>query len=351
MDLTLQEVADLVNGNVIGNPTGRVTGVNGIRDANDGDLTFLGDPRYRPYLESTRAAAVLVNGDVPEANGTPLIQVDNPYAAFARVLALVESEVRHPPKDIHESAVVAKTAAIGQNVALGSHVVIEDGCDIGDDVVIYAGVYVGRGCRIGAGTVIYPRAVIREHVQVGARCIIHSGAVLGSDGFGYTPGKDAAAKIPQVGSVVLEDDVEIGANTTIDRATCGETRIGKSTKIDNLVQIAHNVRIGQACMISGMVGVAGSAIIGDRVTIGGLSGINGHITVGDNVMVAGRSGVTKSVPEGAVVMGFPATPITEQRRIYASQRRLPDMVRRIADLEKRLAQLEAHSHGKTADDS
>jgi UDP-3-O-[3-hydroxymyristoyl] glucosamine N-acyltransferase len=352
MNRSLDEIAALVNGVVVGDTGVRITGLNGIREAALGDLTFLGSPRYAPFLETTGASAVLVPQDYVQAAGRPLIQVQDPYTAFALVLKELETELVRHPKGVHPTAVLGTDVELGRNVALGAHVVVADGCRIGDDVVIYAGCYIGHEVCIGENSVVYPNVTIRERVRVGARCVLHSGTVLGADGFGFvTDEQGVRRKIPQVGTVVLGDDVEIGANTAIDRATCGETFIGCGTKIDNLVQIGHNVRIGENCVVSGKTGIAGSAIIGNGVTIAAQVGIAGHLEIGDNAIIAARSGVTKSVPPGKIVSGFPATDHNAERRLQASMRHLPDLARKLRALEARLQQLEELSNGQTADDS
>lgn len=351
MHWTASEVAGIVNGTVVGDGNVVISGLNGIKEARDGELTFLGDSRYLPFLETTGASVILVSKDVSHSNGATLIQVDSPYLAFAQVLSSVEPHMRRRPTGVHPTAHIGEGVELGNGVSIGPYAVIEDGTIVGDNAVIYGTAFIGAECRIGAGTIVYARVAIRERVQIGAGCIIHCGAVVGSDGFGFTPGAGGAFKIPQIGIVVVEDEVEIGANTTIDRATCGETVIGKGTKIDNLVQIGHNARIGEGCLISGHVGIAGSATIGNGVVIGGQAGVGGHIEVGDNVMIAGRAGATKSVKAGGVVMGFPAEDANKHRRILAGQRRVPGLLREIGELKKRLAALEKQRDGKTADDS
>ena len=344
MDMSVEEIAEMVKGTVVGDRQVRITGLNGIRDAGPGELTFLGDQRYIRYLASTRAAAVLVSTLHPGAR-QPLIHVENPHLSFAKLLAALALKNQAYPRGIHPTAVVADSATLGDNVALDAHVTIAPGAVIGDDVILYAGVYIGNHVTIGEGTIIYPNTTIRERTSVGKRCIIHSNVAIGTDGFGFVPQNGSIFKVPQVGTVIIGDDVEIGSNSAIDRATCGQTRIGRGTKVDNLVQIAHNVSIGEFCTISGGVGIAGSATIGNRVTIGGQAGINGHIDIGDNVVIAGRAGVTKSVSSNSVVSGFPAKDIEDARRIIASQARLPEDRKRLRDLERRIVELEHRING------
>lgn len=345
MNMSVRDIAELVGGTVVGDGDVRVTGVNGIEEAGQGELTFLGSPRYLSYLETTQAAAILVPQDSDGHATQPTIQVASPYLAFAMVLQRCESETLRHPTGIHPTAAVGEDVTLGENVALDAHVRIADGCRIGDNTVLYAGAYVGRDSAIGPDCVIYPNVVIRERVTIGARCILHSNASIGSDGFGFAPVDGIQAKIPQIGEVEIGDDVEIGANSAVDRATCGQTRIGDGTKIDNQVQIGHNVHVGRNCVISGGTALAGSARIGNNVTVAGQAGIAGHIEVGDNVVVAGRGGVTKSVEPNKTVSGFPAMDHATAKRIQVSQRRLPDALKRIRSLESRIDELEERLNG------
>ena len=338
MNLTVGDIAALVGGKVSGDSSVTITGVNGVDEAGDGDLCFIRNVQYLPQLAKSGAAAVLIQ-EAPESLAIPAILVPKPDLAFAMVLKYCETQQLRHPSGIHPAAAIDPTAILGQNVAIGACAVIDADVQIGDGAIIYAGVYVGHATRIGAGTIIYPNVTIREETEIGAGCIVHAGATLGSDGFGYAPLEGAWMKIPQVGRVVLEDEVEIGSCTSVDRATFGETRIGKGTKIDNLVQIGHNVRIGEHCALAGMVGVAGSAQLRDRVQVGASAGIKGHITVGEGAMVAARSGVVKSVEPGAIVSGFPAIDHDEERRVMVAQRRIPELIRRIRSLERELEAL------------
>jgi len=349
MSKTVAEIAEQIGGVVIGDRDVRITGVNGIREAGPGDLTFVRSARYRPFLSTTKAASVLVSPDITEGHRS-LIQVPNPDLAFARILQDFAAERTHRPIGIHPTVVIGGNVSLGKNVTLGAYVVLADHCRIGDAAILYPGVYIGYGAQIGPGTVIYPNTVVLEGVTVGARCILHSGVVLGADGFGFAPLKGAWTKIPQVGTVIIGDDVEIGANTAIDRATFGATRIGSGTKIDNLVQIGHNVEIGEHSIVAGTAGIAGSAVIGSHVMIGAGAGVAGHLDIGDNVQVAGFSGVTKSITSGQVVSGFPAIDHNRDKRIQAGQRMLPDALRRLRRIEQRVQELEEQLHGKAADD-
>lgn len=349
MDKSVGEIAELVNGSVIGDCTSRITGVNGIKQAAAGDLSFVAGSRYLQYLESSGATAVLVTPNVSSSTKT-LIQVENPYHAFVRVLQACATEnAPRCPAGVHESAAIGRNVTLGDGVAIDAFVRIADDCTIGDRAVLYAGVYVGQGATIGADTVVYPNAVIREGVRVGARCILHAGVVLGTDGFGFAPVNGTWFKIPQVGNVVIGDDVEIGTNTAVDRATFGNTVVGRGTKIDNLVQIAHNVELGEHCVISGMTGIAGSTTIGRNVTIAAQVGIADHVEVGDGATIAGRSGVATPVKPGAIVSGYPAMDHQAELRILANLRRLPETVRKVKELERRIHELEEQLHGKAED--
>jgi UDP-3-O-[3-hydroxymyristoyl] glucosamine N-acyltransferase len=247
--------------------------------------------------------------------------------------------IRHP-KGIHPTAVIGKEVILGKDVAVEPYVVIDDHAVIEDSTIIYMGVYVGHHTRIGKDCLIYPHVTIRERVTVGDRVIIHSGSVIGSDGFGFSTVKGAHHKIPQIGTVIIEDDVEIGANVTIDRARFDKTWIKKGTKIDNLVQIAHNVIIGENSVIVSQTGISGSTEIGNNVTLAGQSGIVGHITIGDNAVIAAQSGVTKSVPANTCVSGYPAKPHSKAKRINACLQRLPELFKSIVKLHERIGELE-----------
>jgi len=351
MNKSVGEIAELVGGIVAGDGTARITGLNGIKQAKAGDLTFVGSRQYLPYVDTTRASAILVGPEVVSTSKT-LVHVKHPYAAFVKVIqaCAAGAGARHPT-GIHPAAVIGWNVSLGRDVGIDAHVRIADDAVIGDGVVLYANVYVGQGSRIGSHTIIYPNVTIRDGVTVGARCIIHAGTVLGSDGFGFAPVEGAWFKIPQLGDVIVGDDVEIGANSAVDRATFGSTIIGRGTKIDNLVQIGHNVEIGEHCVISGMSGVAGSTMIGNHVTIAAQVGITDHVEIGDGVTIGVRSGVVQSIPPGRVVSGFPAVDHQLALRVLAGLRYLPEMPRRIRELERRIQHMEEYVHGTAENDS
>ncbi|MGE5197304.1 MAG: UDP-3-O-(3-hydroxymyristoyl)glucosamine N-acyltransferase [Deltaproteobacteria bacterium] len=340
MRKTLKEIAQLIDGEVIGDESVVITGVCGIKEASQGDITFLANPKYLSLLETTHASAVITSKDIKQT-GKPIIRTENPSLAFAKVVSLAEPEnVKHPPRGIHPTAILGKNIAIGKNVAVAPYVVIEDDASIGDNTVIYPGCYIGHHTRIGKDTLIYPNVSIRERIIIGDRVIIHSGTVIGSDGFGFATLDGIHHKIPQTGVVVVEDDVEIGANVTVDRARFDKTIIGKGTKIDNLVQIAHNVVIGENSIIVSQAGISGSTVIGKGVTLAGQAGLVGHITIGDGAVVAAQAGVTKSVPPGILVSGYPAKPHNVAKRINACVQNLPKLYEAVAQLKKKIEELE-----------
>ena len=342
MTRTLAELAEILGGEVIGDPAVEIHGVAGIREAQAGDITFLANARYESYLLDTRASAVICARDAG-GGPVPILKVDNPYLAFQRIVRVFRPDAHRPAPGTHVSAVVSDSAVLGEAVSIGPRCVIEGGARIGPRTVLMAGCYVGEGSSIGEDTYFYPNVTLREECHVGHRCIVHPGVVIGSDGFGFAFDAGRYHKVPQVGNVIVSDDVEIGANTTIDRATTDSTRIGAGTKIDNLVQIGHNVVVGEHCIIVSQVGISGSVKLEDYVTIGGQAGIAGHITVGRRATIGGKSGVTKSVAEDAIVSGFPAMPHGVFKRAMAFIQKLPDLFQRTKDLERRVSGLEQHS--------
>lgn len=335
----LSDVARLIGGRVVGKGSTRITGICGIREASAGHLTFVANSRYAHLLAETKASAVITSAAVHSAP-LPMVQTDNPSLAFAKLASYVHPESEEHPQGVSSKAWIAKKVRLGKGTAVQAFAVIEEGAQIGDRTVIYAGCYIGRNARIGNDCLIYPNVSIREKVEVGHRVIVHSGTVIGSDGFGFATVQGVHHKIPQIGTVVIEDDVEIGANVTIDRARFGKTVVGKGTKIDNLVQIAHNVVLGPNCIVVAQAGISGSTSLGSNVVLAGQSGVVGHITVGDNVMVGAQSGVSKSVPANTHVWGYPAKPLSKAKRINASVQRLPELFRKVEELQRRLAGLE-----------
>ena len=348
MEMTVEQIAQLVGGTVQGNPDVAICSVNGVHEAGAGELTFARSKRYFPQLLESKASAALVPCPVPEAPMTTIC-VNQPDVAFLMVLQQFAPVSTHPVRGVHPGAVVSPDAQLGKDIAVAPFAVIEAGALIGDRAVIYPGVYIGEKCAVGADTILYPNVVLREETELGARCIVHAGACVGSDGFGFADLGGVWHKIPQTGKVIVGDDVEIGSCTTVDRATFGLTRIGSGTKIDNLVQIGHNVHLGEHCAIAGKAGLAGSGRIGSHVRIGADAGVAGHISVGDGVTVGARAGVMRSVEAGKTVSGFPAIDHGQQRRVLVAQQRTPEMLRRIADLERQLKELKDTISNETTD--
>jgi len=336
---TLGELATELGGTVIGDDSILIRGVAGIREAQPGDVTFLANSRYEGYLSETRASAVICDRN-PRQAPVPLLQVDHPYLAFQKAVRLFRPELYQPLPGVHPTAVVSPAAHIGEGASIGPLCTVEAGARIGARSVLMAGCYVGIQATVGESCLFYPRVVLREECVVGDRCILHSGAIIGADGFGFAFDEGSYHKVPQVGNVIIGNDVEVGATTTIDRATTDSTRIGDGSKIDNLVQIGHNVIVGRHCIIVAQVGISGSTELEDYVTIGGQAGVSGHVRLGRGVQVGGQSGVTKSVPAGTSVFGTPASPLTLVKRINAYLQRLPLLFDRTKRLEARVDKLE-----------
>jgi len=329
----------LVGGQIVGDPEIKISGVSGIREAKKGDITFLANRRYMSLINETEASAIIMPLDIGSAS-KPIIKVQDPSFVFAQIVAIMHPVKLKHPEGIHKTAVIAKSAKLGKGVAIGAYAVIEDGAEIGEGTIIYAGCYVGGKVKIGEGCIFYANVSIRERVLIGNRVFIQSGAVIGSEGFGYANVAGKHRLIPQVGTVVIEDDVEIGANVTIDRARFDKTLIGKGTKIDNLVQIAHNVVIGANSIIVAQAGISGSTRVGNNVTIAGQAGLVGHIEIGDGAILAAQAGITKSVPPNTFVSGYPARPHNEAMRIYAAMTGLPELVKTVRELKNKIKELE-----------
>lgn len=350
MRIKLKEISERLEGDLSGDGDIEITGVSGINEAGSSQITFVANPKYLAAISTTQAGAIII-GEGVSGNGKPTIRVENPYWAFVKVLEMFASEPRlRVQPGIHETAILGKNVTLGEGVCIQAFAYIADNVTIGAGTIIHPFVYIGDGTEIGADGLLYPHVTIRESVRIGDRAIIHSGAVIGSDGFGFAPVSNRHHKIPQIGTVVIEDDVEVGANTTIDRATLAETVIKRGTKLDNLVQIAHNVVIGEDCCLAAQVGIAGSTIIGDRVNIAGHGGAAGHLTLGADSVVYAKSAVTKDMPPGSHLSGFPARPHKQELRVHAATRKLPELLPEFAKLQKRVAELESKLQ-EQADDS
>lgn len=349
MKIALSDLATLVAGTLKnGDPSLEITGFASLKEAVPGDLSFFNDTRYNERLLKTKASAVLVPADYAELPPqAAYIAVADPSRSFELIVETYGFQPAPFTPGVHASAVVADSATYDPaKVAIGPNAVIEDGVELADGVEIGAGCFVGRNAQIGAGSKLFANCTVHAECSLGSRVILHSGAVIGADGFGYEFSQGRHRKIRQAGVVQIDDDVEIGAGTTVDRARFGRTWIGEGTKIDNLVQIGHNVVIGKHCIIVACTAIAGSAIIGDYVVIAAQVGIAGHVTVGSQSTLAGRCGVTRDLPPGGKYFGFPAIPVGEEKRRLAGISRLPKLAARVKELE---AKLNGNGNGHAAD--
>jgi UDP-3-O-[3-hydroxymyristoyl] glucosamine N-acyltransferase len=333
-DLTLEKIASITGGELTGDGEIVIRAANTLQDASEGEITFFSNPKYTKWLEDTSASCILISADMKPGIDIPVIRVDDPDIAFSVVLKHLYPEKRLTFEGISETASIGSDVEMGAGAVIGDFVSICSGAVIGEGTVLYPGVYVGPGARIGNKCSVYPGAVIENSVIIGDNVIVHSGAVIGGDGFGYVTVGAAHRKIPQVGSVIIESDVEIGANTCIDRGSPGNTIVGKGTKIDNLVQIAHNVRIGRNCFICAQVGIAGSTIIKDYVVLAGQAGLVGHITIGDATKVGAQAGVTRDIKPGKIVSGYPAFDHTKAMKINALIKKLPKLFKEVEKISK-----------------
>lgn len=333
-EIRLKELADRIGARLTGEGEVLVRGIAPIEDAGAGEVTFLANPKYSRFVRETKAEAVIAKDPV-EGTGARFLLTDDPYLAFARAL-----EIFHPPTrwlaGVSPLAEVHPSAKIGKDVTVFPFAVVEEGASIGDRTVLHPGVCVGKGVGIGADCLLYPHVVLYRDVRVGARVILHAGCVIGSDGFGFAPTAEGYRKIPQVGTVEIEDDVEIGANTTIDRAVLGVTRVSRGTKLDNLVQVGHNVVIGEDTVIAAQTGISGSSRIGRRVMIGGQVGLAGHLEIGDGLMLGAKSGVPASLDaaQSRAWTGIPAMPHRTWLRLAGLLPKLPELFRRVRRLER-----------------
>ena len=336
--MRLSELAERLDCRLEGDGNIEITRVATLEAAGPGDITFLANAKYASVLPSTRASAVIVKHDVPSAP-CAMLRTEEPYLAFARAVGLFAPAWR-PAAGVHAMAAVAATVRLGREVSIGPFTSIGEAASIGDRTVIFPNVTIGPGAVIGSDCVIHSNVSVRERITIGDRVILQNGVVVGGDGYGFVRRSDGShEKIPQVASVVIENDVELGANTTVDRPAVGETRIKAGTKIDNLVQVGHGVIVGRNVLLAAQVGIAGSTEIGDDVMFGGQVGVGGHLTIGRGSVAVGQSGITNSIEPGSMVAGYPAIDTREWRRASAVYRRLPELKRRITELEAKMAEL------------
>ncbi len=339
MEYTVAYIADLIGGDIEGDPGLKINKLSGITDAPAGSLAFLSNGKYKNHLYDTHASAVLVNKDfTPDKPGYPtLIRVDNAYSAFTTLLNMLDGKLngkRKLAQEVHHTAQVNPDTQLGENVGIGAYAIVEKGCEIGENTRIYPHVYIGENVKIGKNCVLYSGVRIYSDCVLGDDVILHANVVIGSDGFGFAPNSDGTYnKIPQLGNVVIGDRVEIGAGTIVDRATLGTTRIGNGVKLDNLIQVAHNVEIGEHTVIAAQTGIAGSSKIGKHCVIGGQVGISGHLKIGDYVKIQAQSGITKNLKNGEVVQGSPAFEYNQWSRSYVKFKQLPKILK---DLEEKL---------------
>jgi UDP-3-O-[3-hydroxymyristoyl] glucosamine N-acyltransferase len=335
----LDELAQRVGGTVRGKPERLVRGIATLAEAGEDDLSFLTNPRYRASAERSRAGAILVKAGAPGPGGHDLLEVPEPYLALAHLLELFHP-VSRPRPGVSPDARLGEDAKLGRDVHVGAFAVVGDGCELGDRVVVGPGCVLGESCRVGSETELRPRVVLYPGTRVGCRCLLHAGVVLGGDGFGFATSGGVHHKVPQVGRVVVGDDVEIGANSAVDRAMLGETRVGTGSKIDDLVMIAHGVQVGPRALFAAQAGIAGSAKLGANATLAGQAGVAGHLELGDRVTVAAKSAVFADLSDDSAVAGIPAIDLTRWKRSQALLRTLPELRRELRTLKERLEAVE-----------
>ncbi len=343
MEFTAEQIAGILNGEVIGNPAVAVSALAKIEEGQPGALSFLSNPKYESYIYTTQSSICIVNQTFEAAKALPdtltLIKVTDAYACFAKLLELYNSMNRKEPI-IEQPCYIDPSAQIGSNVYIGAFAYIGKNVVVADNTQIYPNVVLQDNVQIGENTCLYANVSVYHDCKIGQNCIIHAGTVIGSDGFGFAPDENGVySKIPQIGNVVIEDDVEIGANSTIDRATMGSTYIRKGVKMDNLCQIAHNVDVDQHTAMAAQVGIAGSAKIGKHVMIGGQTGIAGHLSVADHTKIVAQSGIPSTVKKADTLMGTPAIPINDYKRSHIGFRKLPGLIQKIFELENKLNDL------------
>jgi UDP-3-O-[3-hydroxymyristoyl] glucosamine N-acyltransferase len=335
VNVTVRQLAEWVRGEVVGDPDLAISNARTLTEAQPGDITFVENERNVKAWYASKASAAVVSASVP-INGRPVIRVADPLMAFADIVQHLRGKHEKPAHTISPAAFVDPTAKLAPGVSVGPFAVIGEGAEIGENTTIHAGTVVGRFCKIGSDTILHPRVVLYDECVIGNRVILHSGVVIGADGFGYRPSKGQHIKVPQLGWVEIDDDVEIGAGSTVDRGTFGPTRIGAGTKIDNLVQVGHNCQIGKHNLFCSQVGIAGSCVTGDYVVLGGQSGLADHVKLGDRCMVGAQSGVPADLPPDQQVLGSPAIPLHEHLRMHFGMRKLPELREELKKIKKQL---------------
>ena len=342
MNFTASQIAVLVNGNIEGDANASVNSFGKIEEAKSGQLAFLANPKYEDHLYSTQASVIIISESLPlkESVGSTLIRVPDAYTAFATLLSKYQEMMTQQMLGIQQPSYIAKTASCGENIFVGAFAYLGENVTIGNNTKIFPGVFVGDDVKIGNGSIIHPGVKIYKECVIGDRVTIHAGTVIGSDGFGFAPQADGSfKKVPQIGNVIVENDVEIGANTTIDRATIGSTIIKAGAKLDNLIQVAHNVEVGNSTVIAAQAGISGSTKIGKGAMIGGQAGVVGHVQIGDGAKINAQSGVSKSIGAGKAVTGSPAYDYTAALRSQAISRNLPELEKRVKELEALVKEL------------
>lgn len=338
MNFTAEQIAGILEGDIVGNPDIEVSKLSKIEEGKTGSLTFLSNPKYTPYIYSTQASITIVDKEFePEQEiTTTLIKVDDAYKAFSKLLEYY-NHVKLNKSGIDKLSVIAESASLGENIYVGSFTTIEGNVTIGDNVKIYPGCYIGENCVIGNDTILFSGAKVYSETEIGKGCVINSGAIIGADGFGFAPNEIGEYhKVPQIGNVILQDFVDVGAATTIDRATLGSTIIRRGVKLDNQIQIAHNVEIGENTVIAAQTGIAGSTKIGKNCQIGGQVGFAGHLTIGDNVKIQAQSGIGRNIKDNEILQGSPAFSYGDWNKSYVYFKNLPKMAKTINQLEKKV---------------
>ncbi|MCK8824562.1 UDP-3-O-(3-hydroxymyristoyl)glucosamine N-acyltransferase [Fuchsiella alkaliacetigena] len=338
MAYLLRELAELVGGRVVGENELEISGVGGVGDVQAGEITFAQTEEYFLKAEASPAAVIIVEEDFESAK--TLLRVDNSRLAFAKIAQEFTPQL-YKTGQIHKTAVIADDVELGSGVSIGPQVTIESGVQIGDNTTLAAGVYIGREVSIGNETLIHPQVVVEHGTQLGSEVVVQAGTVIGSDGYGFESTEQGHYKVPQLGNVIIEDRVELGANVTVDRGATGDTVVGQGTKVDNLVHIGHNVKIGQNCLIVAQVGISGSVELEDWVTLAGQVGVVGHLKIGANTTIGGRSVVISDVPADSFYSGYPARDHKKEMRIKAARQKLPEMLKELRSLKKEVAKLRA----------